>query len=206
MTGTCRENEVLPQTSISPSAGDGLATAVRPWPTPTSSDSTSGPSYGPSPNRQGSPKLSETQRGDPLNPAWVECLTGFPVGWTDLPGDGPEDEGRSRTRGSPRERPPMSPGGQTDCGRSETPSSRSADSRSESRYDVALASDEEETMKKKMVTTEEIVECVKRGSRTSAGIVKTLSADARAVDRALQRARRARLIEYRDRQWWVIKG
>lgn len=36
-----------------------------------------------SPNRQGGPDL-QTVCGGTLNPAWVEWLMGFPIGWTDL--------------------------------------------------------------------------------------------------------------------------
>lgn len=59
-------------------SGDGLATAVNQWPTPTARDAGRGAGW----DGPGRP-LSETA-GGPLNPTWVEWLMGFPPGWTDL--------------------------------------------------------------------------------------------------------------------------
>ena len=65
-------------------SGDGLATAVNKWATPTARD------Y----RYPGKSRLERTgdkagdplpqQIGGPLNPTWVEWLMGFPLGWTDL--------------------------------------------------------------------------------------------------------------------------
>jgi hypothetical protein len=44
--------------------------------------------------------MREGQSGQ-LNPEWVECLMGFPPGWTDL--DGLQDADNSSTIGSRRE-------------------------------------------------------------------------------------------------------
>lgn len=59
-------------------AGDGLATAVKMWPTPHASCYT-----GTSESQEGAPNL-QTEVGGKLNPMWVEWLMGFPIGWTDL--------------------------------------------------------------------------------------------------------------------------
>lgn len=50
------------------------------FPTPTEN---CGNGAGHPERKQGSPNL-QTQIGGPLNPAWVEWLMGFPIGWTDL--------------------------------------------------------------------------------------------------------------------------
>ena len=93
----------------SATSGDGLATAVRMWPTPTTRDRGTD-----APARMGGPSLavavrrwttptahnakeggfaSEHERNTPtlaaqaggaLNPTWVEWLMGWPLGWTDL--------------------------------------------------------------------------------------------------------------------------
>ena len=75
--------------------GDGglnLQTAVSLWPTPTASSATiqdmeqakfSG-------NDSNRPKYSDVKSVGSLNPAWVEILMGFPLGWTDLDCDEPE--------------------------------------------------------------------------------------------------------------------
>jgi hypothetical protein len=65
---------------MSKNSGDGLATAVKTWPTPTASDGTGGPG---SSGRQGGENL-RTAVGGTLNPTWVEWLMGWPLGWTDL--------------------------------------------------------------------------------------------------------------------------
>jgi hypothetical protein len=61
----------------SATSGDGLATAVRMWPTPRCfmhKDSTTD---------RGKSNLGEVVGGS-LNPPWVEWLMGWPLGWTDL--------------------------------------------------------------------------------------------------------------------------
>jgi len=78
-------------------SGRTLLDAVRAWPTPVARDS-KGPT---SPNRH-TPALPDAVRLFPrgqLNPAWVEALMGFPMGWT----DGPADPGTLLLFGSPRE-------------------------------------------------------------------------------------------------------
>jgi hypothetical protein len=81
----------------SKTSGDGLATAVNRWPTPTARDCKGASSY-----RNTLRKLSEGLQahakqlpnavmlsmgrdiGGQLNPMWVEWLMGWPLGWTDL--------------------------------------------------------------------------------------------------------------------------
>jgi hypothetical protein len=75
----------------SATSGDGLATAVKTWRTPTASDA----------NKWSNESLRERQKkgrqirlntqvspegggGGILNPNWVEWLMGWPIGWTDL--------------------------------------------------------------------------------------------------------------------------
>lgn len=43
------------------------------------------------------------KRGGQLNPDWVECLMGFPQGWTQLDASGPQGQGKNSTTGSRRE-------------------------------------------------------------------------------------------------------
>lgn len=72
---------------LSATSGDGLATAVSQFPTPTARDWKSG-IFSP----EGKAKRDEHSRGKPLNetiggqlnPTWVEWLMGWPLGWTDL--------------------------------------------------------------------------------------------------------------------------
>lgn len=65
----------------SATSGDGLATAVRMWPTPLSQDSRHAL------RDRGKYKLGEMIAGQTgggrLNPMWVEWLMGWPLGWTD---------------------------------------------------------------------------------------------------------------------------
>lgn len=56
-----------------------LTLAVKMWPTPHSTCSTAPGKQG----RQGGENLQTAAQGQ-LNPAWVECLMNFPVGWTDI--------------------------------------------------------------------------------------------------------------------------
>jgi len=77
------------------SGGDDLATAVAGgWPTPAARDYRS-------PNRNGNQadQLPNVV-GSRLNPDWVECLMGYPVGWTVI--DGPQAGGLPKRRGSRR--------------------------------------------------------------------------------------------------------
>jgi hypothetical protein len=66
----------------SKTSGDGLATAVKNWATPTARDWKSGKASQATMERNSRP-LSE-QVGGSLNPPWVEWLMGWPIGWTDL--------------------------------------------------------------------------------------------------------------------------
>lgn len=74
----------------SATSGDGLATAVKAWPTPVASMS-----KGSSPNaltrKNGKDRSNDrldhavmARDGGQLNPTWVEWLMGWPLGWTDL--------------------------------------------------------------------------------------------------------------------------
>jgi hypothetical protein len=65
----------------SATSGDGLATAVRMWPTPTAHNSKE--TNAPSEANRNTPTLA-AQAGGKLNPMWVEWLMGWPLGWTDL--------------------------------------------------------------------------------------------------------------------------
>jgi len=58
-----------------------LPDAVRQWPTPTVQDAAN--NGGPSQMKRNTPPLNAVA-GGALNPAWVEWLMGFPIGWTDL--------------------------------------------------------------------------------------------------------------------------
>ena len=72
---------------LSKNSGDGLATAVKTWPTPKCQDSRAALWD------MGKSNLGEVVHGGietlptktaRLNPAWVEWLMGWPIGWTDL--------------------------------------------------------------------------------------------------------------------------
>lgn len=69
---------------LSKSSGNGLATAVRMWPTPRRQSSTGVSNHG-----EGAPDL-QTVAGGQLNPDWVEQLMGFPEGWTNPDVDDPQ--------------------------------------------------------------------------------------------------------------------
>lgn len=73
--------------SLSKKSGDGLATAVKTWPTPKCQDSRAALTD------RGKSNLGEVVHGGTqtlptktarLNPNWVEWLMGWPIGWTDL--------------------------------------------------------------------------------------------------------------------------
>lgn len=65
----------------SKSSGDGLATAVRKWETPTTQDAKN--NGAPSQHKRNSKPLN-AEVGGALNPPWVEWLMGWPLEWTDL--------------------------------------------------------------------------------------------------------------------------
>lgn len=70
----------------SKNSGDGLATMVAKWPTPTVNDSknsTLPPSQIKHDNIPGALLRSGHPSGGQLNPTWVEWLMGWPLGWTD---------------------------------------------------------------------------------------------------------------------------
>ena len=80
---------------LSENSGDGLATAVRMWSTPSSADCKG--SHGGGQGRSLrtdihdlARKYSEVKSVGSLNPAWVEILMGYPLGWTDPDCDEPE--------------------------------------------------------------------------------------------------------------------
>ena len=101
---------------LSENSGDGLATAVKMWSTPSSADCKGSHGGGqgrslrtdiyntkrlwPTPKRQnanGGPCRHgdggidlQTAANGTINPAWVECLQNFPIGWTDPNCDEPE--------------------------------------------------------------------------------------------------------------------
>jgi hypothetical protein len=65
----------------SKTSGDGLATAVAKWPTPTAHNAKE--TNSPSEALRNEPTLAY-RVGGKLNPTWVEWLMGWPLGWTDL--------------------------------------------------------------------------------------------------------------------------
>ena len=65
----------------SATSGDGLATAVKMWPTPTAHNAKE--TNAPSEAQRNTPILA-AQAGGQLNPNWVEQLMGWPIGHTDL--------------------------------------------------------------------------------------------------------------------------
>lgn len=65
----------------SKTSGDGLATAVRQWPTPTAHNAKE--TNAPSESARNTPTLA-AQAGGPLNPDFVEWLMGWPIGHTAL--------------------------------------------------------------------------------------------------------------------------
>lgn len=74
----------------SKNAGWGLSSAVKLWPTPTASAS-KGSSAGALLRKDGRSRINDRLdhkimhlEGGQLNPAWVEWLMGWPIGWTEL--------------------------------------------------------------------------------------------------------------------------
>jgi hypothetical protein len=71
-------------------SGDGLETFVKMYPTPTAGDSKNNnpPSQRKENGRHSDslpvPAWGNVAAGGSLNPAWVEWLMGFPIGWTDI--------------------------------------------------------------------------------------------------------------------------
>src|SRR3990167_3920265 len=61
-----------------------LSGQVRMWPTPRSSEGSGGRWGLEKPNRRGHTRGLRDYVDGSLNPAWVEWLMGFPIGWTDL--------------------------------------------------------------------------------------------------------------------------
>jgi DNA (cytosine-5)-methyltransferase 1 len=129
------------QKGASAESGDGLATAVRIWPTPTARDWRSGKASAETMNRNSrplnevathwpTPTASMTTEGDlaqaffrsddprrppctggSLNPAWVESIQGFPPGWTEV---SPLDHRKSPRHGKRRARSKYAPTAQRD--------------------------------------------------------------------------------------------
>ena len=66
---------------LSKTSGDGLATAVKKWPTQTAHNAKE--TSAPSESNRNTPTLA-AQAGGSLNPTWVEWLMGWPIGHTDL--------------------------------------------------------------------------------------------------------------------------
>jgi hypothetical protein len=64
-------------------SGDGLATAVKKWPTPQARDWKGSLGKG-CQERGGHQSSLPAEVGGSLNPTWVEWLMGWPLGWTDL--------------------------------------------------------------------------------------------------------------------------
>ena len=86
--------------------GENLQTAVT-WPTPKATDYKGSGPHGSRSHQHDVAKrnlkgsVMENGNTGQLNPAWVECLQGFPQGWTSL--DGLPDQAHSNTNGSRRE-------------------------------------------------------------------------------------------------------
>ncbi len=84
---------------LSKNAGDGLATAVRLWMTPKASDSYMGRTARQSdrPAEMTTQLQSQIyhvegrQPAGQLNPDWVECLMGYPIGWTNPDCENPQE-------------------------------------------------------------------------------------------------------------------
>lgn len=64
----------------SATSNDGLATAVKKWPTSTAQDAKNN---GAPSQLERNTKPLNAEVGGPLNPPWVEWLMGWPLGWTD---------------------------------------------------------------------------------------------------------------------------
>lgn len=83
-------------------SGDGLSTASKRWATPTVNGASTNSSAPPSQRKRrckGVAVEAGASRELPLNPAWVDCLMGFPEGWTD---PGPQHKAKPNTSGNRR--------------------------------------------------------------------------------------------------------
>jgi hypothetical protein len=72
---------------VSPKSGDGLATAVSEWATPTAHPRTPSPRkvhHGEQLANQVAERGGDATQPKTLNPEWVEWLMGWPIGWTGL--------------------------------------------------------------------------------------------------------------------------
>ncbi|MDN3562143.1 hypothetical protein QWY95_19750 [Halomonas neptunia] len=72
-------------------SGDGLATAVKKWPTPNASDAQKWSNQSLQERKEKGQQVRlntavapEGGQGGQLNPTWVEWLMGWPIGWTEL--------------------------------------------------------------------------------------------------------------------------
>jgi hypothetical protein len=84
----------------SKTSGDGLATAVKRWPTPTARDHKSdscSPAFRAKRDAMAIGKTLPWVLGGLLNPTWVEWLMGYPAGWTVCEGWGTRSSRRSRS-------------------------------------------------------------------------------------------------------------
>lgn len=71
-------------------------TAFGLWPTPTARDHRSGLASEATHERNSRPLNEQVCRNEEmgsLNPAWVEAMMGYPLGWTLTPEDGPSESG-----------------------------------------------------------------------------------------------------------------
>lgn len=67
---------------LSSKSGDGLATAVKKFPTPSANDWKGSSKAGQRRGQLTDPAMGAIPAGGALNPTWVEWLMGFPLGWT----------------------------------------------------------------------------------------------------------------------------
>jgi len=79
----------------SPTSGDGLATAVKMYPTLTTQDASN--NAGPSQYKREMRPLNAAIGGG-LNPTWVEWLMGYPLGWTAFDPSEMQSYRKSRTK------------------------------------------------------------------------------------------------------------
>lgn len=81
---------------------NGLPAAVKSWPTPAAQDGKNSTLPASQINRDTVPGalMREGQQGQ-LNPEWVECLMGFPIGWTDI--NGLQDMDKNNMNGNRQE-------------------------------------------------------------------------------------------------------
>jgi hypothetical protein len=94
-------------------SGDGLASAVRAFPTPLARDATNRSGQAKRYLEQGRVNLQDRMAADgitgSLNPTWVEWLMGWPLGWTGLePLETAKSRSAPRLRGARLYRPSFS--------------------------------------------------------------------------------------------------